>query len=109
MPLPENLAHSSHSRRTALLRNTGANGGTLFLAAGGTFTGSAVGVSVGATAALTNVLSHADAPIYAQTSGGTITLATSLTLAAGLTFGRFTRFTSDVAAIVYLDGPLTLS
>lgn len=103
----QDLVNSKVAAKAQLLRNTGANGGTAFLAAGGTFTGKAVAVSVEATATLTNVLSEDDSPIFAISAGSVVTRPTALTLPAGVTFARFTRLTSDVAAIIYLDAPLT--
>lgn len=105
----QDIVNSKVASKAQLLRNTGANGGTAFLAAGGTFTGKAVAVSVEAAAVLTNVLSEDDSPIFNISSGGAVTRATGVTLPAGTTFARFTRLTSDVDAIIYLDAPLTIS
>ena len=109
MPSSAEIASSPTARHLQLVRNTGATGGVAFLAAGTTFLGRAVAISVDAAATLTGVTSPADASIYTLTgtTPAAVAVATGLALEAGLHFLPLTGFVSSVAAIVYLDSPLT--
>jgi len=103
------IAKSAELSGAALLRNTGANGGTLMLAAGATFRGRTVAIACAVDATFSNIVSDDNAPLYAQTSGNVITRATTSTLSPGTYFVRLREFTTNVNLVVYLDAPLSLS